>query len=291
MSESRPRAGALELSILILCRDEEKAIAHCVGEALGFLKRRCVSGEVVVVDNGSRDRSAALARAARARVVHEARPGYGNAIIAGIEAAAGRDAILGDGDGEHDLDALDAFWDELREGHDFVFGNRFAGGIAPEAMSFLRRRIGNPDRSPDALSVAAANARSLGMAGRSAFVASDWSSALAGAFDAVVCNPPYVRSADIARLAPEIAREPRHALDGGADGLDAFRAVAPAAARLLAPAGVAAFEIGDGQACAAGRILRAAGFIAVVGRRDLSGAIRSLSALRPPDSRNGSLTR
>ena len=147
------------------------------------------------------------------------------------------------------------------------------------------------DRSPDALSVAAANARSLGIAGRSSFVASDWSSALSGAFDVVVCNPPYVRSADIARLAPEIAWEPRHALDGGADGLDAFRAVVPAAARLLAPAGVAAFEIGDGQACAAGRILRAAGFIAVVGRRDLSGAIRSLSVLRPPDSRNGSLTR
>ena len=144
MSESRPGAGALELSILILCRDEEKAIAHCVGEALGFLKRRDIAGEVVVVDNGSRDRSAALARAAGARVVHEARPGYGNAIIAGVEAAAGRDAILGDGDGEHDLDALDAFWDRLREGHDFVFGNRFAGGIDPEAMSFLRRRIGNP---------------------------------------------------------------------------------------------------------------------------------------------------
>ena len=144
MSESRPCAGALELSILILCRDEEKAIEHCVGEALGFLKRRDIVGVVVVVDNGSRDSSAALARAAGARVVHEARPGYGNAIIAGVEAAAGRDAILGDGDGEHDLDALDAFWDKLREGHDFVFGNRFAGGIDPEAMSFLRRRIGNP---------------------------------------------------------------------------------------------------------------------------------------------------
>ena len=88
MTEPTPRAGELELSVLILCRDEEKAIAHCVGEALGFLKRREAAGEVVVVDNGSRDRSAVVARAAGARVVHEARAGYGNAIIARVEAAS-----------------------------------------------------------------------------------------------------------------------------------------------------------------------------------------------------------
>ena len=144
MTEPTLGAGKPEPSILILCRDEEKAIAHCVGEALGFLKRRGIAGEVVVVDNGSRDRSASAARAAGARVAHEARAGYGNAIIAGIEAAAGRYAILGDGDGEHDLGALDAFLDKLLDGHDFVFGNRFSGGIAPGAMPFLRRRIGNP---------------------------------------------------------------------------------------------------------------------------------------------------
>ena len=127
MTEPTPRAGELELSVLILCRDEEKAIAHCVGEALGFLKRRSVAGEVVVVDNGSRDRSAAVARAAGARVAHESRAGYGNAIIAGVEAAAGRYAILGDGDGEHDLGALDAFLDKLLEGHDFVLQPLFRG--------------------------------------------------------------------------------------------------------------------------------------------------------------------
>ena len=136
MTEPPPGAGKPELSILILCRDEEKAIAHCVGEALGFLKRRGVAGEVVVVDNGSRDRSAAAARAAGARVAHEAQAGYGNAIIAGVEAAAGRYAILGDGDGEHDLGALDAFLDKLLEGHDFVFGNRFSGGSPPARCRF-----------------------------------------------------------------------------------------------------------------------------------------------------------
>lgn len=136
------------------------------------------------------------------------------------------------------------------------------------------------DRSPEALALAAANARALGMAGRCAFVASDWAAALAGVCDVVLCNPPYVRSADIARLAPEIAWEPRCALDGGADGLDGFRAVMDGAARLLADGGVAAFEIGDGQARAVGGIMRAAGFAAIVEHRDLSGAVRCLSARR-----------
>ena len=104
--------------------------------------------------------------------------------------------------------------------------------------------------------------------------------ASAGACDVVLCNPPYVRSADIARAAPEIAWEPCCALDGGADGLDGFRAVMDGATRLLAAAGVAVFEIGDGQARAVGDLMRAVGFGAVVEHRDLSGAVRCLSAQR-----------
>ena len=96
------------------------------------------------------------------------------------------------------------------------------------------------------------------------------SAALAGACDVVLCNPPYVRSADIACLAPEIAWEPHHTLDGGADGLDGFRAVLDGAAHLLAADGVAAFELGDGQAHAVGDLMRAAGFGGIVEYRDLS---------------------
>ena len=132
------------LTILILCRDEESSIAHCVGEAREFLHRRAIDGEVLVLDNGSRDGSATLAEAAGARVVVEPRPGYGNAIISGINAARGRFIILGDGDGEHDLSALDPFWGALQEGSDIVVGNRFAGDAGPEGMSFLRRYVGNP---------------------------------------------------------------------------------------------------------------------------------------------------
>ncbi len=132
------------LTILILCRDEESSIAHCVAEARGFLDRRAIPGEVVVLDNGSRDRSAALAEAVGARVVTEPRAGYGNAIITGIGAARGRFIILGDGDGEHDLDALDSLWEALQGGSDIVVGNRFVGDTRPEGMSFLRQYVGNP---------------------------------------------------------------------------------------------------------------------------------------------------
>ena len=126
---SHPARAQYNLTILILCRNEEGAIAHCVGEARGFLERNAIDGEVVVVDNGSRDRSAELAGEAGARVVAEPSAGYGNAINAGIEAARGQFIILGDGDGEHDLGALEAYYEKLRGGYDFVFGNRFAQGV------------------------------------------------------------------------------------------------------------------------------------------------------------------
>ena len=119
-----------DLTIVILCRNEEGSIAHCVAEARGFLDRNGIEGEVVVVDNGSRDRSADLAQGAGARVVAEPSPGYGNAIKAGIDAARGRFVILGDGDGEHDLGSLEPYYERLRDGFDFVFGNRFANGAA-----------------------------------------------------------------------------------------------------------------------------------------------------------------
>ena len=117
-----------DLSILIVCRNEQGAIEHCVREARGFLERNDIDGEVVVVDNGSSDASAKLAGRAGARVVAEPAAGYGNAVMAGIEAARGQLIIQGDGDGEHDLGALEAYYDKLRDGYDFVFGNRYADG-------------------------------------------------------------------------------------------------------------------------------------------------------------------
>lgn len=138
------------------------------------------------------------------------------------------------------------------------------------------------DRSPAALRIAAANAQALGLAGRARFVLSDWGAALDEAFDLVVSNPPYIPAGEIAALAPEVAaHEPRAALDGGADGLDAYRAIALQLHRLLAPEGVAIFEIGAGQEADVAGILAAAGFPLLQARADLGGHVRALAVCRP----------
>lgn len=136
--------SSIDLTILILCLNEEKSIAHCVADARRFLERSAIKGEVLVLDNGSEDRSKAHAQQAGARVVVEERRGYGSTILAGIDAARSRYVILGDGDGEHDLNALEPFWDKLREGYDLVVGNRFATPSVHGGMRFWNRYVGAP---------------------------------------------------------------------------------------------------------------------------------------------------
>ncbi len=105
------------------------------------------------------------------------------------------------------------------------------------------------DKSPAALAVARENAEVLGLAPRVRLLEGDWGAGLDGAFDAIVSNPPYVRSGAIGLLEPEVHRyEPHLALDGGRDGLDAYRALAPQLRRLLRPGGGFALEVGEGQA-------------------------------------------
>lgn len=105
------------------------------------------------------------------------------------------------------------------------------------------------DLSPAALAVAAENALNLGLAGRAEFRRGDWDHGLDGEFEIVVANPPYIPRGEIDGLQPEVARfEPRAALDGGPDGLTPYRRLVPAAGRLLTTAGLAAFEVGAGQA-------------------------------------------
>ena len=105
------------------------------------------------------------------------------------------------------------------------------------------------DRSVAAAALTSRNARTLGLAARAAVVCGDWSNALSARFDLVLTNPPYIPSADIAGLMPEVARhEPSSALDGGVDGLYAYRRILTALPGLLAPGGVAVLELGAGQA-------------------------------------------
>ncbi len=128
------------------------------------------------------------------------------------------------------------------------------------------------DISEDALAVARDNAANLGIAGRATFLRTDWATALPDeSFDLVVSNPPYIRSAEIETLAPEVKdHEPRLALDGGPDGLDAYRVLAPEMLRLLKPDGIFSVEIGWDQSAEVEALFREAGGFNVVTVKDLA---------------------
>lgn len=131
------------------------------------------------------------------------------------------------------------------------------------------------DCSAAALAVARGNADKLGLAPRAEFVSGDWGRGLDGLFDVIVSNPPYIPENDIAELEPEVAvHEPRGALAGGGDGLDCYRRMAADVVRLLAPRGMAAVEIGVGQAEAVCAIFTRAGVNGTAVRRDLSSVER-----------------
>lgn len=131
------------------------------------------------------------------------------------------------------------------------------------------------DASEEALRWARRNAAKLGVAGRCAMLLGNWSEKIDGPFDAILANPPYIRSEEIAALAPEVSRyEPVPALDGGPDGLAAYRAIAMKAASLLKPEGVLLAEIGAGQSESVTTIFEAAGLDVVKIARDLSGIPR-----------------
>lgn len=135
------------------------------------------------------------------------------------------------------------------------------------------------DRSPGAAQAAQRNAQALGFGDRARFVCGDWSSALAAPFDVVVSNPPYVASDEVGALDPEVRRfDPLAALDGGVDGLAAYRALARALPGMMPPGGLVALEVGQGQSNEVGALLGDAGLEIVGVRADLSGIERVILA-------------
>ena len=133
------------------------------------------------------------------------------------------------------------------------------------------------DISAAALATAAANALSLGVAERAHFVLADWGGGLRFRFDLIVANPPYVGDGELAGLAPEVAAfEPRQALTGGPDGMDAYRALLPQLRRLLATDGAAFLEIGAGQAAPVAAMIRRHWLQLIDIKRDLSKIERCL---------------
>lgn len=155
-----------------------------------------------------------------------------------------------------------------------------SGCLLLTLLSELPRAFGvGVDISPAALCVAAANARRFGLERRCLLLAGDWTTALDGTFDVIVSNPPYLRTAELAEVAPEVRDyEPAVALDGGNDGLQAYRAIATQIPRLMAPGGAVFMECGAGQAADVGAILCQVGFGNVRFRHDLSGHARCVAA-------------
>ncbi|MBC6983782.1 peptide chain release factor N(5)-glutamine methyltransferase [Caulobacter sp. 17J80-11] len=182
----------------------------------------------------------------------------------------------------------------------------------PEAMSFTMLDLGvgsgaillavlaerpaakglGVDVSEEALAVARENAANLGLADRAAFLRGDWTAGLGDeSFDLVVSNPPYIRSAEIETLDPEVRdHEPRLALDGGPDGLDAYRLLAPEIMRVLKPGGVFAVEIGWDQSAEVEALFKAAGGDQVRTAKDLATKDRVVTGVKNPlgsDGRTG----
>jgi release factor glutamine methyltransferase len=134
------------------------------------------------------------------------------------------------------------------------------------------------DVSEEALAAARDNAAQLGLDRRAQFVLSDFGAALVGRYDVVVSNPPYIASSDIETLPPEVRHDPRAALDGGPDGLAAYRTIAAQATRWLAQDGILVVELGMGQEPAVAALFRAAGLSPSPAIADLSGIPRALPA-------------
>lgn len=144
------------------------------------------------------------------------------------------------------------------------------------------------DVSEDALAVARENAVNLGLGGRAALLRSDWTSALESeGFDLVVSNPPYIPTADIDTLAPEVRdHEPRLALDGGPDGLAAYRRLAEEIPRVLKPGGRFAVEIGYDQGAAVSALFRTPAFDQVRVVKDLGDRDRVVTGLKKTFGQN-----
>jgi glycosyltransferase involved in cell wall biosynthesis len=142
------KAGAMMdemlLSVVIPCLNEEKTIVVCIQRALASFQKMRICGEVIVVDNGSTDRSAELAAGAGARVVRHDVRGYGAALRRGIREARGKYVIMGDGDCTYDFSDLERFVGFLDQGAELVMGSRLRGQIQPGAMPWSHRWLGTP---------------------------------------------------------------------------------------------------------------------------------------------------
>ncbi len=149
-SRHLPTSGSrtVDVTVVMPCLNETLSIPHCIDNAKDALRRieqaYGLYGEIVIADNGSTDGSQAMAEELGARVVPVAEKGYGAALIGGAKAAKGRYILMGDCDGSYDFTNGVAMIGKLVDGYSVCLGSRFDGGIAPGAMPWKNRYIGNP---------------------------------------------------------------------------------------------------------------------------------------------------
>jgi release factor glutamine methyltransferase len=180
--------------------------------------------------------------------------------------------------------ALDAFSDRSAVGRVLDLGTG-SGALLLAALTEFPAAWGiGIDRSPGAAAQARRNANANALAARALMLCGNWADCLTGRFDLILANPPYIESQSIPALMPEVAHhEPLLALDGGPDGLHAYRAIIPALPGLLAPGGAAVLEIGHSQAAPIIALAQASGFESPRICADLGGLQRAL-LLREPSS-------
>jgi glycosyltransferase involved in cell wall biosynthesis len=143
-AQSAPFAESPELTVLLPCLNEADTLPACLSVIYALIDEHGWQAEVIVADNGSHDKSPAIARQYGARVVSIATKGYGNALRGGIAAAQGEYIIVADADMSYDFGEMPRLLEPLRAGYDLVMGNRFLGDIQPFAMPFLNRYVGSP---------------------------------------------------------------------------------------------------------------------------------------------------
>ena len=140
MSTQHEYDTRIDLTILMPCLNEEDNIAYSIDEAQKYIQKRNISGEILIVDNASTDRSAEIAKEHGARVVNEPVPGYGQALRRGLKEAYGNVIIFGDCDSTYDFSDLDALYLPLSVNkYDFITGDRFAGQMEDGAMSWSHK--------------------------------------------------------------------------------------------------------------------------------------------------------
>jgi len=139
-----PQDSVPEISVVMPCLNEAETLPFCIEKIQRTFVDHGIRGEVIVADNGSSDGSIAIAQRLGARVVSVAAKGYGSALMGGIGAARGTYVVMGDADDSYDFRSIPDFLGKLRQGFDLVMGNRFKGGIAPDAMPLLHKYLGNP---------------------------------------------------------------------------------------------------------------------------------------------------